>query len=200
MAKNNLPNTDPADLWAQITTLPRAHRVVPFPRAARDGTPMGSVAICVLDGDEVSLANINAEKFVRTQYQNIVGEIPKADEMSDAFRSLFNGRATRDILFRSCKKAEQCEPDERGVCLVDHDKLFPFFPTMEAIGKLTTDEQAVLMRHYMQTQAEVGPIVANMSQQEMDAWIEMLGKGGSRAPLAMLSSDQASELLMYMRC
>ena len=54
------------------------------------------------------------------------------------------------------------------------------------------------MRHYMQTQAEVGPIVANMSQVEMDAWVEMLGKGGSTAPLALLSLDQASALLMYM--
>ena len=199
MSKNTPPNNvDPGDLWAQITTLPRAHRVVPFPRSGKDGLPIGNVALCVLDGDEVSLANINAEKHVREQYKKLVGEIPKADEVNDSFRTVFNGRATREILFRSCKKADQCMPDERGVCMTGHDKLSAFFPTMEAIGKLTTDEQAVLMRHYMHTQAEVGPIVANMSQGEMDAWIEMLGKGGSRDPLGLLSSDQASELLMYM--
>lgn len=190
-------HTDPVDVWAQITTLPRAHRVVPFPRNDADGLPIGNVAIAVLDGDEVMLANINAEKHAREQYKKIVGELPKNDEVNEAYSKAFNGRATREILFRACKKAHECEPDTRGVCLVNHDKLAAFFPTLEAIGKLSTDEQGVMMRHYMQTQAEVGPIVANMSQVEMDAWVEMLGKGGSTAPLALLSLDQASALLMY---
>lgn len=189
---------DPVDVWAQITTLPRAHRVVPFPRNGTDGLPIGQVAIAVLDGDDVMLANINAEKHAREQYKKIVGELPKTDEVNEAYSKAFNGRATREILFRACKKAHECEPDARGVCLVHHDKLSGFFPSLEAIGKLSTDEQGVMMRHYMQTQAEVGPIVANMSQVEMDAWIEMLGKGGSTAPLALLSLDQASALLMYM--
>ena len=191
-------NIDPLDLWAQINTLPRAHRVVPFPRNNADGLPIGNVAIVVLEGDEVTLSNINAEKYARDQYKKIVGELPKNDEVNEAYSKAFNARATREILYRSCKKAHECEPDERGVCLVNHDKLSAFFPTQEAIGRLTSDEQGVMMRHYMQTQAEVGPIVSNMSQDEMDAWIEVLGKGGSRAPLALLSLDQASGLLMYM--
>lgn len=199
-AKGNGPpkNLDPSDLWSQITTLPRAHRVVPFPRNDRDGLPIGKVAICVLEGDEVTLSNINAEKHARDQYKKIVGELPKNDEVNEAYSKAFNARATREIIFRSCKKAHECEPDDRGVCLVDHDKLSSFFPTLESIGKLSTDEQAVLANHYFYTQAEVGPIVANMSQAEMDAWIEVLGKGGSTAPLALLSLDQASGLLMYM--
>ena len=189
---------DPTDLWAQITTLPRAHRVAPFPRNGPDGLPVGTVAIVVLEGDEVQLSNINAEKHARAEYKRIVGEMPKRDEAGDAFSKAFNARATREILFRACKKSHECSPDERGVCTTDHAKLAPFFPTLEAVGKLTTDEQAVLMRHYMRTQAEVGPIVSNMSQAGMDAWVEQLAKGGSAAPLALLSSDQASALMMYM--
>lgn len=196
----NMPPKDmnPVDLWAQITTLPRAHRVVPFPRNNADGVSVGSIAIVVLDSDDVMLANINAEKYARDQYKKIVGEIPKSDEHSPAFREAFNARATREIIFRSCYKSNECSPDLRGVCTTDHAKLAKLFPTMEAIGKLSTDELAVIMRHYMQTQAEVGPIVANMSQVEMDAWIEVLSKGGSAAPLALLTSDQASDLMMYM--
>ncbi len=188
----------PVDLWAQVTTLPRAHRVVPFPRNDRDGVALGQVAVVVLDGDDIMLANINAEKFARDQYKRIVGEVPKADEVNEAYTKSFNARASRELLFRSCKKADECEPDSRGVCTTDHGKLQPLFPTLEAIGKLTTDETAVLVRHYMQTQAEVGPIVANMSKAEMEAWIEVLGKGGSAAPLALLSSDQANDLMMFM--
>lgn len=191
-------DVDPTDLWAQITTLPRAHRVVPFPRNGPDGLPLGSAAVVVLEGDEVQLANINAEKHARDAYKKIVGELPKRDEAGEAFSKAFNSRATREILFRACKKSHECSPDARGVCTTDHAKLAPFFPTLEAVGKLTNDEQAVLMRHYMQTQAEVGPIVSSMSQVEMDAWVEMLAKGGSAAPLALLSSDQASALMMFM--
>lgn len=193
-------NITPVDLWAQLTTLPRAHRVVPFPRVDADGVALGNVAIVVLDGDDVMLANINAEKYARDQYKKIVGEIPKADEVNEAYSKSFNARASRELIFRSCKRADDCLPDSRGVCTTDHGKLVPLFPTLEAIGKLSTDETAVLVRHYMQTQAEVGPIVSNMSKSEMEAWIEVLGKGGSAAPLALLSSDQASDLMMFMAC
>jgi hypothetical protein len=160
--------------------------------------PLGNVAIVILTGDEVHLCNLNAEKHVRAEYKRVLGEVPKESEMTGAFLSVYNTRATREILSRSCKKADQCTPDARGVCLVDHSALTAFFPTAEAVGKLITDEQAVLMRHYLQTQAEVGPIMSDMSQFEMDAWIEVLGKGGSSAPLASLSSEQASALVMYM--
>jgi hypothetical protein len=192
-------NIDAGDLWAQIITLPRAHRVVPFPRNSPDGSPLGDVTIYVLTGDEVNAANLSAEKFIREQYKKTVGEVPQASEMSEAFSNLYNGRATREILFRSCRNASACEPDSTtGVCTVNHDNLRPFFPTSEAVGKLSTDELAVLMQHYMHTQAEVGPIVSSMSQGEMDAWIEVLGEGGQRSPLALLSSGQTIALLMYM--
>lgn len=192
-------NLSSEDLWAQITTMPRAHRVVPFPRCTPDGVPVGSVAIYVLTGDEVNAANLGAERFIRDQYKKTVGEIPNANEMSEAFSNLYNGRATREILFRACRNASACEPSsDTGVCLVDHDNLRPFFPTMEAVGKLTQDELAVIMQHYMHTQAEVGPIVSSMSQKEMDAWVEVLAEGGQRSPLALLSPGQAIALLMYL--
>lgn len=190
-------NEDAADLWAKITTLPRAHKVVDFPRVDADGSSLGQVAIVVLTGDEVHLSNLNAEKFIRKAYKDAMGEVPKADEMSGSFQSMYNTRATREILFRSCKKAEHCEAGPDGVCIVDHDKLAPFFPTQEAIGKLTTDETAVLMRHYMQTQSTLGPIVKLMSQSEMDEWLEVLARGGRADPLAFLSLEDVTRLLMH---
>lgn len=198
-AKGNGPpaNLDPSDLWSQITTLPRAHRVVPFPRNDRDGLPIGRVAITVLQGDEVTLSNFHAEKFAREQSKKIIGEIPKSNERNESYAECFSSRASREILFRSCKRAHDCEPDHRGVCLVDHDKLTAFFPTTEAIGKLSNDEIAVLMNHYLQTQAEVGPIVSLLTQSEFDSYIEVLAKGGSADPLAFLSWAQRNDLLMY---
>lgn len=197
--KNGPPaNIDPVDLWAQITTLPRAHRVVPFPRNNRDGLPIGRVAITVLQGDEVTLSNFHAEKFAREQSKKIIGEIPKSNELNESYAECFRSRASREILFRSCKKAHDCEPDERGVCLVDHDKLTAFFPTVESIGKqLSNDEIAVLVNHYLQTQAEVGPLISLMTQHEFEAYIEVLAEGGSTDPLVFLSWAQRNALLMY---
>lgn len=198
VSKGPPQDSDPVDVWTQVTTLPRAHRVVPFPRMNADGAPVCTVAICVLTGDEVYLSNMSAAAFMRKEQKRVFGEVSKSDELTPQLRSIAEGRATCEVIFRSCKKPDQCVPDERGVCTTDHASLRPFFPTMEAIGKLSTDEQAVLARHYMQTQAEVGPIHSGMSQAEMDAWIELLGEGGSRDPLASLSLAQTSELMMYM--
>lgn len=203
MNKTNGPpeHIDPSDLWAQITTLPRAHRAVPFPRCDKDGLPIGRIAITVLQADEVTLSNFHAEKFAREHSKKIIGEIPKSTERNESYSECFRSRASREILFRSCKKAHECEPDERGVCLVDHDKLTAFFPTVESIGKqLSNDEIAVLMNLYMQTQHEVGPIVSNLSQSEFDSYVEVLAKGGSTDPLAFLSWGQQSDLVMYMAC
>jgi len=191
-------NSDPVDVWTQVITLPRAHRVVPFPRTNADGVSIGNVAICVLTGDEVHLSNMSATAFIRKEQKRIIGEVIKSDEIDDAYENMYSSRATCEILFRACKKADQCVPDERGVCTTDHSSFAPFFPTMTAIGKMSTDEQAILMRHYMLTQATVGPIVQGMSKAEMNEWIDLLAEGGSCAPLALLSLGQASDLMRYM--
>lgn len=191
---------DPSDLWSQITTMPRAHRVVDFPKYDKNGSPLGQIAIVVLTGDEVQAASMNAEKFIRKACKDAFGEVPKADEMSGSFQSMHNTRATSEILFRSCKKADQCEPGPDGVCIVDHGELERFFSIREDIGKLTTDETAVLMRHYMQTQSTLGPIVKHMSQSEMDEWLEVLARGGRVDPLAFLSLEDVTRLLMYSAC
>lgn len=188
----------PNDLWAQLSTMPRAHRVVDFPRYTPEGLAIGKVAIVVLTGDEVESANISAERHIREYYKKHLGEVPKTGEMSASFQSVYNTRATREVLFRACKKATDCEPREDGVCIVDHQKMSPFFPGIAVIGeRLTTDEAAVLMNHYLMTQAEVGPIIKIMSTEEMDAWLEVLARGGSTAPLASLSSVDVNRLLMH---
>ncbi|MDI3282113.1 hypothetical protein QHF83_02285 [Polyangium sp. 15x6] len=175
----------PYDLWEQITALPRPHRVVPFPRFNEDGESLGDIAMVVLTQEEVTAANISAEKYVRKTFKDNVGEIPMVNEKSEGYANLFSSRASTEILFRACRKVDDVEK--------------AFFPSREAIGqRLTTDEVAVLMNHYMRVQSELGPIVSNMSQEEMDAWVEMLAEGGNAYPLDLLSSVQLTTLLVYM--
>lgn len=187
---------EPSQLWSAIMTLPRAHRVVDFPRYDADGNSVGKIAMVVLNGDEIELANVNAEKEVRAAYEKTMGKIPKNDEVS-LQQTVYNNRATREILFRACKDASECDPDNMGICRVVHEKQRAFFPTMQAIGKLVSSESAVLMEHYLHTQVQLGPVVKLMSQEEMDAWLELLGQGGKLDPLASLSPEDLIRLLMY---
>ena len=108
-----------------------------------------------------------------------------AGEPRLAYELLFETWASCETLHRCCRKAD--------------DLSTPFFLTVEAISKnLSADEIAILLLAYNQVRAELGPIVSEMNQEEMDAWIEALARGGSTIPLASLSPGAQSRLVLYM--
>src|SRR5690606_13729281 len=111
----------PADLWAQITAMPRAHRIVDFPRKNPDGTPMGQIAIVVLTQEEEMKCNAETGKFIRKFLKDNGGQIPNVNEQDYSFKNLHEMQASIEILFRCCKSAEDISKN--------------FFPTKEAISK-----------------------------------------------------------------
>jgi len=173
-------DAQPSELWLQITAMPRPHRVVPFPRKGI----VAEIAMVVLTGDESMAAKASTERHVR----KLLREDPKVatkGESGQGYLDLCEQRDSQELLFRACKQPG--------------DLSRSFFPTIESIGaNLTTDEIAVLVLHYRRTMAELGPIVSEMSQEECDAWIEMLAKGGSLDPFDLLSLGQQSRLMRYM--
>lgn len=184
MAQTPPPDIEPADLWQQITAMPRAHRPVDFPRKGPDGAAVAQVAVVVLTQEETMAANLQADRHVRKLMQD-AKSLPNRNEMSGGYSNLFEMRASMEILFRACRRSG--------------DLGKPFFPIVEAIGKsLTTDEIAVLMNQYVRVQAELGPIVSKMDQEEVDVWIERLATGGSAFPLDSLSSGALTALVMSM--
>jgi hypothetical protein len=168
------------DLWAQITASPRAHRTVPFPRALPDGTPV-EVAMIVLEQEQAMAAKASSARWVQRMLREkgAPGEAFPEDR-----QALAEMRDAQELLFRACRRPA--------------DLAKPFFPTLEAIGKLTTDEVSVLVMHYQRVQMELGPIVAEMSAEEVDAWIERLAKGGSLFPFDSLSLGAQSLLITSM--
>ncbi len=126
----------------------------------------------------------STEGFVRRMLKSNEA-LAQNGEPSIGYATLFENRASEEILFRSARRAE--------------DLARAFFPTIEEIGRrLTTDEIGVLMFEYRRVQTELGPITAKLSQEEYDAWIERLATGGSAFPLDFLSLGAQSDLLMYM--
>lgn len=171
----------PAELWAIITAMPRPSLVVDFPRKKPDGTPIGQLRMQVLTQEEQILCSAEAERFTK----KAVKEVPKGDEAKTGYENVYNNSAAVEVLFKACRQKD--------------DPSLPFFPSGEALRKaLTADEVGVLLMHYYTTQASLGPIVAHMSKEEMDAWVERLAEGGNRFPLDWLSSEALKDLVFTM--
>jgi len=185
---SNMPPTESdvsaKDLWAQITAMPRPHRIVAFPRTGPDGKPMAEVAMMVLTQDESTLATASADRHVRKLLKDN-SAMPGKDEAAGSYSTLFENRASQEILYRATKRRD--------------DLTKPFFPTVDTIGaKLTTDEIGVLMMSYLLVQSQLGPIVSEMGTDEMEAWIERLAIGGGANPLPFLSLGAQSLLMSSM--
>ena len=168
----------PSELWTQIIAMPRPHRVVDFPRTNDDGKPVARVAIVVMTQEEQITAAVETERFTK----RMIKDVPRADEAKRGYDDIYNNQASIEILHRVCK--------------VDGDLTRSFFPSTEEMRKhLTPDEVGVLFRSYLLVQDEVGPIIANLSPEEMEAWIKRLQDAGSKSPLAFLSSGALSDLV-----
>lgn len=181
-AESDVPS---ADLWTALCSMERPHRLAPFPREGLAGEDI-ELAMFVLTQDECIAAKAGAEKFCR----KILKDDPKAasrPESGSGYEDILEMRASAELLFRSCKRAD--------------DTKRAFFPTVEAISKaLTTDEIAVLVLHYRRVQMELGPIVNEMTDEEMNAWVEALAKGGAMFPFDTLSLGTWSLLFRRMAC
>jgi hypothetical protein len=181
---NNMPpsNIDPSDLWSQIIALPRAHRIVDTPLTL-NGVSV-PIAMWVLTGDESDLCAIEAEKYARKMLKD---NIPGKNEVAEGYETLYNRKATVELLFRACRRV--------------NDLSKPFFPSVAAISKsLTTDQISVLMKTYLIIQQEIGPIIARMSQNEFDAWVETIAKGGISHFLGSTTSGAQIQFITSLAC
>jgi hypothetical protein len=178
-------NIPPAELWAEISKMPRPHRVVDFPRKGPSGEPIGQVTLMVLTQGEGIEAAAQAEKYTRATLKAVLDENVRKDEVSAGYDDIYNNASVDEVLFRATRRADEVNS--------------LFFPSPAAIRqKLAQDEVACLFREYLIVKAELGPIVAEMSHGEMKEWVAQLVEGGSAFPLARLSSDGLNSLVMAM--
>ncbi len=144
---------------------------------------IGELRIQVLTQEEQILCSAEAERFTK----RAIKDLPKGDEAQLGYQNVYNNSAAVEVLFHACRKRD--------------DAAEPFFPSRDAIRKsLTPDEVGVLMMHYYTAQSELGPIVAYMSEEEMEAWITRIGEGGTRFPLDLLSWEVLKDLAYSLAC
>jgi len=175
----------PAALWAAITEMPRPSRLVDFPRTypedhpTKAGQPVGQVRIRVLTQEESMMCSTAAEAFARKH----IKEIPKSDDIARGYNDLYSNAAAVEVLYRACRQVEDVEK--------------PMFPTAKMIrDHLSADEVGVLFSSYLAVKAELGPIIGEMTEDEVDGWIKRLVEGGSSYPLGSLSWEMRDQLQM----
>lgn len=175
------PQEEPSALWLALTALPRPFKVVPFPRALPDGSPVGELAIWPLTQEEQMAANAEADRFTKKLLQ----DPQQKDQANLGYHHTYSNETAIQILFRACRQAE--------------DVSRPLFPSPSQMRKhLSTDEVGVLFNNYLTIQSEVGPIVAHMTSEEMEGMILRLAAQGTAFPFDSLSWEQQRALVSSM--
>ena len=174
----------PADLFAQITAIPRPNRLVPFPKVnPATGEPF-EIAMWILSQHETMQVAAEAEKTTRKLLKD---NVPNKDEQAKGYNDLYNNASAMELLYRACRM-----PDDLSK---------PLFPSKHMIGEmLTTDEIAILLNHYFTLQVELGAVVGAMDEEEMEAWITKLIAGGQSSQyfLNSFSWEAVKTLVIFM--
>lgn len=173
------------DIWAEIMAEPRPHRLVPFPRN-KPGTdqPYCEIAMVVLTAEESASITATAERKTRNMLKDVV---PGKSEISKGYDELYRQFCAEGIIFRSCKNPENLSR--------------AFFPSVDVIlSALSVDEIAILLNHYYSVQIEMGPVIADLDENETKMWMQRMVEGGTQARFLLnsFSLEALKELISSM--
>lgn len=166
------------DLWSKITQRPRPHKDFVFKARGQDAT----VRLVVLTESELMHCRAAADAFAKQELRDKQAH----GEANLGYQDIYRNEVVVQLVCLACR-----DPKGAGIASLawpNADLARQFF---------TADELAVLFNAYCDWQTESGPILSSMTKEEMDLWIEKLQEGGSRLPLAALSSEAKSALLMH---
>ncbi len=177
----NLPpeHVKPGDLWAEIMSAPRSHRVRPYPAspeqiAANPKLADLEVAITPLTQQEVMICQIQAENFVKKHNKGSTDP-----ELLKLAKSV-------EILQAAFKKADNVKQ--------------PFFSSTADIRKtLTPGIISTLLNMYCVVQVELEPMIYEMTEAEQEAWLDRLTRDGeSYNQLSFLSYTALISLFKFL--
>lgn len=179
---NGPPKDVPADeLWTKLCQTELPHEVVDFPRNdAKTGKPLGQIAIRPLTQGEIIIAKAEATRYARAA----IKEKFDAVERVEGYAQVFEDACATEMVCRFCRRTEN-----------HHVPVFA--RASDVRERLTSDEVSVLVNQYALVQHRYGPIVSGMTTEDYEAWIKRLHDGGSATPLAFLSWEQRTDLLMH---
>lgn len=167
---------DPEKFVSILSELPRPLSD-PFQLRVR-GKDVGEVVLRVLTAGELTSARIEAGKQVKAA----LGEDAKVGSL--AYEEEYEQQKSYQIVRLALRQAS--------------DPQFPALPRNADIQQLTDDEVTVVCRAYNGFRVESGPMISEMTVDEMEAWFELLSKGFDRLPLARFSGEALIDLIQFL--
>lgn len=169
-----------SELFAKLAERPRPYEIVPFP-AKRGTEPIGSVRLQILTESEMHRARADAERTAKAMLngQTRVGDL--------GYEEIYRNELVIEMMVLAARDAEMPE--------------LPIFPTAKhAREYVTTDEFGVLAVAYNALRREAGPIISEMTEEELEAWDRALTEGVKVGPLAFsqLSSEAKTDLILHL--
>lgn len=169
-------DVSPGDLFRRLSERPRPTKAFTLPRL--DGFEF-NVVLRVLTENELHFCRANAQKASK----EFLGGEQKVGDLG--YEEIYQNDVIVQLVCIACRDAE--------------DPKFPAFPSAKAARLvLTTDEFAVLAAAYNEFRRESGPILSEITPSEMESWIRVLKEGASRVPLARLSGEAKSDLILAL--
>lgn len=169
----------PSELWSRLTERPRPWTEFQFPGLDANGKPFPKCKIWILTESEMHSCRANATRVAKA----MIGD-PKVGAGDIGYEEMYRNEMAVELVALCVRVAD--------------DPKFPAFPKADRVRQvLTTDQIAVLADAYTQFRVQSCPTLADLTPAEMEAWLVVLVEGASRAPLAALSGQAQSDLLMW---
>lgn len=168
---------DASELWVKLSELPRP--LSPEYTFRARGADVGTLRFWVLTAQELSWVRVEASRETKKLFGEdaIRGNLAYEEELEE--------QKALHLLQLSCRQPE--------------DPRFPTFRRAAEVREaLTDDEITVALTAYAQFRRESGPIISELTPEEMEAWVKVLMEGGSRFPLARCSGEVLIDLTMYL--
>lgn len=172
----------------KLMAIQRPSRKIPFPRKNSDGEAVCDVVLRVLTQSQIDSCCANAEAHVRHLFRGKV-EAAGSDEIkavrAEAWSEAYENAKLIELLFEACR-----DPDDVEKHL--------FAGPSEIRKLLTADECAALFHAYDAIQRETAPLISQLTEDELEGWIDVLAKGAAGAPLLLWELGAVTQLLTYM--
>lgn len=173
---------DPSELWQALSSIPRPWKLVDVPRKMPGtGQPVGQVAMWPLTQEEQMAANAEADRFTKRLMQ----DPQRKEEANLGYTHTFSNEVALQVLWRAARDPKDLKR-----------AAFPSPSLMRSA--FSTDEIGVLFNSYCTVQVELGPIIAHMTTEEIEAMVLRLYEGGSMYPFDYLAWEQQRTLVAFL--
>ena len=171
-----------SNAWAELASRKQPSKLVDFPAFDENGKPVCQVIITTLTHDD----HVSIQKQATFECDRSFKD-DKLDRNSEIYIKRYENIVAKHFLFRACKDPEN--PTKS------------FFPTTDHVGQyLSNDEVAVLLKHYQTLQANRGPLIAYMTHNQFEEWVEKLATEAEEGPyfLDRILPEAQIQLMLYM--